>query len=69
MIYMRGLKTRDLQAILEYTYHGEMIILFDRSIMIPNGEVTAEPLTSTQDSRLDEPDNPKVEKIELEKLA
>ena len=22
---MRGLKTRDLQAILEYTYHGEMI--------------------------------------------
>ena len=46
-----------------------MIILFDRSIMIPNGEVTAEPLTSTQDSRLDEPDNPKVEKIELEKLA
>ena len=26
MIYTRGLKTRDLQAILEYTYHGEMII-------------------------------------------
>ena len=26
MIYMRGLKTQDLQAILEYTYHGEMII-------------------------------------------
>ena len=46
-----------------------MMILFDRSIMIPNGEVTAEPLTSTQASRLDEPDNPKVEKIELEKLA
>ena len=45
------------------------MILFDRSIMIPNGEVAAEPLTSTQDSRLDEPDNPKVEKIELEKLA
>ena len=46
-----------------------MMILFDRSIMIPNGEVTAESLTSNQASRLDEPDNPKVEKIELEKLA
>ena len=62
---MINLKTVNWQ----YLDHREMMILFDRSIMIPNGEVTAEPLTSTQASRLDEPDNPKVEKIELEKLA